>query len=312
VNVGAIEVTPLRDGSLRIPEPEAFPAEGTFAYEPHRQLTDGRGAWKLPIGAFVAHIGDRIVLLDAGAGSGGAYAPAKIGTNGLADDSVAVLLADVPPERLDRLMRLINMTRIERGDLPSQMRNAGIAPGDVTDVVLSHLHFDHIGWASQGGEPYFPNATYHCERHDAQAFLGRDPIDESLTSYMWGHVSANEKMAPVLSQLELFDRNTTIAPGIDVVFAPGHTPGNTVVVLSSGGERAMVLGDAVHCPLELMDEDFAMIGDMDPALATKTREMVRRSLEDGLTTASSPHFPGLQFGRLLPGMGIRQWRYEVN
>jgi glyoxylase-like metal-dependent hydrolase (beta-lactamase superfamily II) len=114
----------------------------------------------------------------------------------------------------------------------------------------------------------------------------------------------------VLDRLELWDADTTVAPGIDCRFAPGHTPGSCLVVLSSGPERALVLGDTVHCPLELTLPEFALMSDMDQALADRTRDMIRRELDDGATVASAPHFSGLRFGRLLPGGGQRGWVFD--
>jgi glyoxylase-like metal-dependent hydrolase (beta-lactamase superfamily II) len=60
----------------------------------------------------------------------------------------------------------------------------------VTDVILSHLHFDHISWVSADGRPFFPNATIHAERIDIDAFLGDDPIDESAFEVLWGTTPA--------------------------------------------------------------------------------------------------------------------------
>ena len=105
------------------------------------------------------------------------------------------------------------------------------------------------------------------------------------------------------------DGDAAIAPGVDARFAPGHTPGSSLIVLSSGNERALILGDTVHCPLELTDPDFSLMADMDQALADRTREAIRRELEDGQVLAAAPHFPGLQFGRLLSGEGRRRWLF---
>ena len=51
----------------------------------------------------------------------------------------------------------------------------GLAPADITDVVLTHLHFDHIGWASVDRTPYFPNASYWIAQDDLDHFRARKP-----------------------------------------------------------------------------------------------------------------------------------------
>jgi glyoxylase-like metal-dependent hydrolase (beta-lactamase superfamily II) len=116
-------------------------------------------------------------------------------------------------------------------------------------------------------------------------------------------------MAPVLDRIEPWDGDANLLPGVDVRFAPGHTPGSSIVILSSGEARAMVLGDTVHCPLELMDPEFSLMGDMDQALADRTREQISRELEATGTPAAAPHFDGLRFGRLLPGKGRKGWTF---
>lgn len=82
------------------------------------------------------------------------------------------------------------------------------------------------------------------------------------------------------------------------------------MVLSSKAQRAMILGDTVHCPLELTDPDFSLLADMDQALADRTRAAIRRELEGGHVSAAAPHFPGLQFGRMLPGQGKQGWLFD--
>ena len=114
------------------------------------------------------------------------------------------------------------------------------------------------------------------------------------------------------THIEVWDRDTVVAPGVNAMFAPGHTPGSCLMVLSSGEERAMILGDTVHCPLELTDPDFSLMADMDQALADRTRAAIRRESEGGSVSVSSPHFPGLQFGRMLPGQGRRSWMFHAN
>ena len=89
--------------------------------------------------------------------------------------------------------------------------------------------------------------------------------------------------------------------------APGHTPGNTIIALSSGTARALLLGDVVHCPAQLLDADLGRVADVDPVLARRTAERIAREVEDDGTPVAGAHFAGLAFGRLLPGEGRRRW-----
>jgi glyoxylase-like metal-dependent hydrolase (beta-lactamase superfamily II) len=89
--------------------------------------------------------------------------------------------------------------------------------------------------------------------------------------------------------------------------APGHTPGSTILVLSHGAARGLLLGDVVHCPVELLDDEWSGLGDVDPALARKTRNALARELEGTDTPVAAAHFSGMVFGRLLLAEGRRSW-----
>src|SRR5262249_57867895 len=107
---------------------------------------------------------------------------------------------------------------------------------------------------------------------------------------------------------ETWDGGGGALPGIDVLAAPGHTPGSTVMVISSGTARAMLLGDVVHCPVQLVDDEWAGLFDVDPALARRTRTALARELEGRDIPVAAAHFPGMQFGRLLlTEEGGRRW-----
>ena len=112
---------------------------------------------------------------------------------------------------------------------------------------------------------------------------------------------------PLANRLETFDRDGMIVPGLDAQLAPGHTPGSTIIVLNSDGQRALLLGDVVHCPVELVDVEWASLGDFDRAVAQRTREQLARELEGSDITAAGAHFAGLKFGRLLESSGTRSW-----
>ena len=76
-----------------------------------------------------------------------------------------------------------------------------------------------------------------------------------------------------------------------------------MAMISSGASRALLIGDAVHCPAELLDEQWAGIGDMDPDLAHRTKQALARQYNDGHTLIGAGHFPGLILGRLMVGNG---------
>jgi hypothetical protein len=71
----------------------------------------------------------------------------------------------------------------------------------------------------------------------------------------------------------------------------------------------MLIGDVVHCPVELLDDEWAGLADVDPVAAQRARNALAAELEGTDVPVAAAHFPGLQFGRLLAGEGKRGWTF---
>jgi glyoxylase-like metal-dependent hydrolase (beta-lactamase superfamily II) len=267
MKVGSIEVIPLVDSVVHLDPTELFtgtaPGKGSSPqdWEAHRDLLDEDGRMQMVVRSFLVERGGRRILIDGGYGPG-----SPVGTAQLLDSLGAV----------------------------------GLQPADIDDVVLTHLHSDHIGWSSVDGVPTFPNATYRCDGRDWAHFVEGPPGDRM-------NDLAREKLLPIRDRFEHWDGDTTLAPGLDVLHAPGHTPGNAVVVFSDGDERALMLGDAVHCPVMLLDAEWQRIIDVDPVLARRTMERLVAEIESEGLRVTGAHFPGLDFGRVLTAQGTRRW-----
>ena len=269
MRIGDLEVLSLFDGSAKFPAtasyrmgPEGQKGVEESDWEPHRELIDD-GMVEYVFGGFLIRgVGDRVMLVDGGVG---ASTDAEYGLTG--------------------------------GALLESLAAVGVETGAVTDVLFTHLHFDHIGWASTDGVPTFPNAMYRCDRRDWDHFVDHD---ESVTA----------RLKPVEDRFEAWDGDASIARGVDVRLCAGHTPGSALIVLSSGAERALLLGDVVHCPVELLDDEWGGVADVDPALAQRSRNALARELEGTDVPVAAAHFPGLRFGRVLPGEGRRQWVFD--
>ena len=184
------------------------------------------------------------------------------------------------------------------GDLPDALRAVGVAPEDIDVVVCSHLHLDHIGWLAVDGKPYFPNATVRYGAADWQRFVV-DVEAEDRSRQIMESLATADRLEPMEGDM------VTIAPGITARHTPGHTLGHYGLVLSSQEERALLLGDAVECPLQLEEPDFSVMSDVDASLAARTREALWAELEGTSTLVTAAHFPGLEFCRVLRGEGKR-------
>src|SRR5258708_29983152 len=81
--------------------------------------------------------------------------------------------------------------------LPVHLERLGCAPESVTDVVFSHLHIDHVGWATTGGRPTFPRARHHIHAKDWKHFVG-ESADEAV----------RDKVLPLCDPAALWDRHS--------------------------------------------------------------------------------------------------------
>ena len=89
---------------------------------------------------------------------------------------------------------------------------------------------------------------------------------------------------------------------------PGHTPGHMSILLTSQGERALILGDAAHNPAQLQETDWVSRADMDPAVTRQTRRALVERLEREQIVVAAGHFPAPGFGKVLRLQGRRYWQ----
>ena len=261
MKVGDLEIVPLQDGTGREPARESLTKPGEAdPWACHEHLLDNDGNLPLAIGGFLLRTGDRTVIIDAGVGT-------------------------------------IDNGKYQGGLLLDSLARAGATPEEVTDVAFTHLHFDHVGWATQKGRVVFPNATYHVHGADWYHFLDGPEANPG----------AVRKLGPLSEHWSLFTDDTTLAPGLDTRHTPGHTPGSTVYVVSSQGQRALILGDVAHSVVELTEPDWEAVFDVDPAAAKAVRARLVDELTDYPDALVGAHFPDLRFGRLMTIAGDRRF-----
>ena len=185
------------------------------------------------------------------------------------------------------------------GGLRSALWALDVSPLEITDVIYSHLHIDHIGWTSINGKPYFPNATIRIDKRDWDHYSRPDyelegweipvtNIDRDLVSV---------RFAPVMDRIELFEGDAEVLPGVVAMDASGHTPGSTVIELRSDGEKGLLIGDLVHTQGELV-EGWEFVMNHDSQKAGEAIERFRKYLYDNQIPFAAAHFPGLKWGRI--------------
>jgi glyoxylase-like metal-dependent hydrolase (beta-lactamase superfamily II) len=178
------------------------------------------------------------------------------------------------------------------GSLLSQLRAQGCQPEDVRVIAITHPHPDHVGWlAGPDGRETFPRARLLMAAADWDHFVAQ------RAAQMAGHLRAALEDIYAQGRLELFSGEHVIGSHVTALPAPGHTPGHTVYAVHDGGERALLLGDAIYCPQQLGHADWTALSDIDPALATRTREALERELAGAIAVGA--HFPGLIASRVV-------------
>lgn len=117
------------------------------------------------------------------------------------------------------------------------LRGMGIEAADVTDIIVTHSHFDHIG-----GIADYPNADVHMIKGEYEAF-DKSPSITSVRDYL--------KDSP---KLKLYEGDYSLTEGVDVKIVGGHTTFSTVVYLNLNGETVVLTGDEVYLDSNVTDQ----------------------------------------------------------
>lgn len=191
------------------------------------------------------------------------------------------------------------------GPFLADMAKAGYPPEDITHVVCTHLHVDHVGWNTRWENgtwvPTFPNARYIFVESEYRHWLdtpslfeGEDPIGDSVT--------------PIVDAglVDMVETDHVINDVIRFESTPGHTPGHVSLVIESEGQRGIITGDMLHNPMQLADPELSSMFDTDPVASRDTRRLVFPDWADGSTLVIGTHFGTPTAGVLVPeGDGFR-------
>jgi glyoxylase-like metal-dependent hydrolase (beta-lactamase superfamily II) len=182
-----------------------------------------------------------------------------------------------------------------RGRLIEDLESNGVAPDDVDVVFLSHLHGDHVGWSLEpDGGPAFPRARYVTQELEW----------ETAEPYLRKAMSSLED----LGILALMGGEEPLTEELTAIPTPGHSPGHASLLVSSGGEQALVLGDVFAHPAQVTEATWNIAFDVDKEQAAFTRAQLLDWLEaEGMPVAAG-HIPGSGFGRIVREEGRRYWR----
>ncbi|MCM2389659.1 MBL fold metallo-hydrolase [Streptomyces albipurpureus] len=185
---------------------------------------------------------------------------------------------------------------IHGGALLDSLAQLGRKPEQIEAVALTHLHPDHTGWAwhpAPGADrPAFAHADYLVSEPE---WARRDLLEAQEIAGLTPHVRT------VAGGQEIF-------PGVRMRITAGHSPGHAEYVITSGGQRLIAFGDALHSPIQVAHPEWSTVFDHDPVRAADHRRQLVAELAEPDTIGFGIHFADVVFGRVRRDGDDLAWR----
>lgn len=151
------------------------------------------------------------------------------------------------------------------------LAEAGITPQEISHVLVTHIHGDHVLGLFENDTAYFPNAEILVPEADF-AFFTNAEARAALPETKHGGFKAAEKLQAIYRDRLKRIPNGIVFPGIEAIALPGHTPGHTGYLLNDGDDALLLWGDTLHiAELQPSDPKIGLVYDLDPETAAKTR-----------------------------------------
>ena len=265
-NVGDFEVTALSDGTVKLPVIKLL--TNTKPENVMAALKKGylKETVETSVNGYLVNTGSKLVLIDTGAA--GLFGPTL-------------------------------------GNLVNNLKASGYKPEQVDEIYVTHMHPDHVGGLMQQSTLAFPNATLRIEKNDTDFWLSDANLNAAPDGAKGFFQGAMASVKPYASagKLKTFQGNTELVPGVRAQSAFGHTPGHTVYVVESKGEKLMLWGDLMHVAAVQFEEPSVTIEfdtDSKAAAAERKKAYADAAKNGYMVGVSHIAFPGVGQLRAAP------------
>lgn len=268
--LGAFEVTALSDGTVKLPVDKIL-------MEPEQKTKEvlAKSFLQAPletsVNAYLINTGNKLILIDTGAGS--LFGPSL-------------------------------------GKLIANLKASGYKPAQIDDIYLTHLHPDHVGGMMVNHEMIFPKANIHVDQAEADYWLSQKNMEQAPADAKAFFKDAMASLNPykIANKLQTFNTDDELLPGLTAHSTHGHTVGHTSYLVESQGEKMLVVGDLIHVAAVQLDEPKVTVTfDSHAKEASAMREKTfTQATKDGVMVAASHmQFPGM--GHLKKSGDSYQW-----
>jgi glyoxylase-like metal-dependent hydrolase (beta-lactamase superfamily II) len=188
------------------------------------------------------------------------------------------------------------------GRLANSLKAAGYTPDQVDEVYITHMHGDHVGGLMQGDQLAFPNAIVRADQHDADFWLSQANMDKAPADAKGAFQGAMASINPYIKagKFKTFNGDTELVAGVKAVAARGHTPGHSVYLVESKGQKLMLWGDLMHVAAVQFENPSVTISfdsDSKAAMAARKKAYADAAQQGYMVGATHVSFPGLGYVR---------------